>query len=225
MAEGGYVKISIKDSGIGIPKEILPRIFDPFFTTKIKGHGLGLATCYSIVKRHDGCIDVDSEPGKGTVFHVYLPAATKAVLSTDEKHAATHKGSGTILVMDDEKTVRNALQKMLESLGYNVVSRNNGREAVDFYVSETGADRRFAALFFDLTVPGGMGGKEAVAEIRKFDKEILVFVVSGYADDPIMKNPVDYGFTASISKPFTIAELSEMLNKYLKPQKQITKNV
>jgi len=225
LAEGGYVKISIKDSGIGIPKEILPRIFDPFFTTKIKGHGLGLATCYSIVKRHDGCIDVDSEPGKGTVFHVYLPAATKAVLSTDEKHAATHKGSGTILVMDDEKTVRNALQKMLESLGYNVVSRNNGREAVDFYVSETGADRRFAALFFDLTVPGGMGGKEAVAEIRKFDKEILVFVVSGYADDPIMKNPVDYGFTASISKPFTIAELSEMLNKYLKPQKQITKNV
>ena len=133
----------------------MPRIFDPFYTTKIKGHGLGLATCYSIVNRHEGCIDVESESGKGTTFHVYLPAFAKTV-----KH-------------------------------------------------------QFEAIIFDLTIPGGMGGLEAVTEIRKLNKDIPVFVASGYADNSVMKDPVGYGFTASISKPFTIAELSEMLNKNL----------
>jgi two-component system cell cycle sensor histidine kinase/response regulator CckA len=212
LAEGHYVKVSIKDTGIGIPKDVMPRIFDPFYTTKSKGHGLGLATCYSIIKRHGGCIDVESEPGKGSTFHVYLPASTETVVA-GAAMGTRHAGRGTVLVMDDEEVVRTSVGKMLESLGYAAVCKNNGKEAVDFFINETGAKRTFAATIFDLTIPGGMGGIEAMMEIRKLNKEIPVFVMSGYADNSTMKNPVDYGFTASIPKPFTIAELSEMLNR------------
>jgi PAS domain S-box-containing protein len=215
LTKGDYVKVSIKDFGVGIPKEIMPRIFDPFYTTKIKGHGLGLATSYSIITRHGGCIDVESEPGKGSTFFVYLPAS----LVADTANTATvirHKGAGTIIVMDDEKIVRETIQKMLELLGYTVVCKNDGRQALDFFINETRANRLFAAMVFDLTVPGGMGGIETVEAIRKLDKNVPVFMVSGYADNSVMKNPDKYGFTASLSKPFTIAELSEMLNKYVK---------
>jgi CheY-like chemotaxis protein len=115
--------------------------------------------------------------------------------------------------MDDEEIVRETIRRMLESLGYAVACKADGRETIEFYMSETAAKRRFAAMIFDLTVPGGMGGTEAVKEIRKLNKEIPVFVASGYAENSVMKNPVEFGFTASISKPFTLAELSEMLNK------------
>ena len=215
LAKGDYVKISIKDSGIGIPKDILPRIFDPFYTTKIKGHGLGLATCHSIINRHGGCIEVESEQERGSTFHVYLPVSSEAVV---ENVAAIvkHRGSGTIIVMDDEDDVRATVREVLESLGYAVACKNDGREALDFFISETEAGRTFAAMIFDLTVPGGMGGVEAVKEIRKLNKVIPVFVASGYADNSVMRNPAEHGFTASISKPFTIAELSEMLNKNVK---------
>jgi PAS domain S-box-containing protein len=215
LAKGDYVKISIKDSGIGIPKDILPRIFDPFYTTKIKGHGLGLATCHSIINRHGGCIEVESEQGRGSTFYVYLPASLEAVV---ENVAAIvkHRGSGTIIVMDDEDDVRAAVREVLESLGYAVACKNDGREALDFFISETEAGRTFTAMIFDLTVPGGMGGVEAVKEIRKLNKVIPVFVASGYADNSVMRNPAEHGFTASIFKPFTIAELSEMLNKNVK---------
>jgi PAS domain S-box/PAS domain S-box len=215
LVKGNYVKISIKDYGIGIPKDIIPRIFDPFYTTKLKGHGLGLATCYSIINRHGGCIDVESEPGKGSTFHFFLPASTEAVVA-NEAMVGKHKGSGTIIVMDDEEAVRETVRLMLESLGYTVVCKNNGREAIDFYINETRSNRHIAAMIFDLTVPGGMGGLEAIKEIRELNKEVPVFVVSGYAENSVMKNPGEYGFTASISKPFTIAEFSEMLNKNLK---------
>ena len=214
LVKGDYVKVSIKDFGIGIPKEIMPRIFDPFYTTKIKGHGLGLATCFSIINRHGGCIDVESRPGKGSTFHICLPASSEAVIA-DPAVSNAHKGSGTIIVMDDEEVVREMFRQMLESMGYAVVTKNGGREAVDFYINEK-VSRQFAAMIFDLTIPGGMGGMEAVKEIRKLNKEIPIFVASGYADNSALKNPVEYGFTASISKPFTQSELSEMLNKYLK---------
>jgi CheY-like chemotaxis protein len=121
------------------------------------------------------------------------------------------KGSGRVIVVDDEEVVRNTVRRMVESLGYTVVCRKDGKEAIDFYIRETKAGRRFVAMILDLTVRGGMGGKEAVAEIRKLDKELPVFVASGYADDPVMKNPMEYGFTGSIGKPFTITELSDML--------------
>ncbi len=218
LADRHYVRLSIKDSGIGIPKNILPRIFDPFYTTKTKGHGLGLATSYSIIKRHEGVIDVASEPGVGTTFHIYLPATPEAQI---EQSAASshHRGSGLILVMDDEEVIRETLEAMLVSLGYSVVTRSSGSEAVELFVQERNNNRPVASLILDLTVPGGMGGLEAVGEIRKLDSDVPVFVVSGYADDPVMENPAEYGFTASISKPFMRIELSEMLEKYLKKSK------
>jgi PAS domain S-box-containing protein len=212
LKEGDYVMISIRDFGIGISKDIIPRIFDPFYTTKTKGHGLGLATCYSIISRHGGWIDVESESGKGATFHVYLPASTEAV-AMGAGAVPTHRGGGTIVVMDDEEIVRDTMRNILEIMGYKVICKNDGQTAIDFYITETKANRKLAAMIFDLTIPGGMGGLEAVREIRKVDKEIPIFVASGYADNFVMKNPVECGFTGSISKPFTIAELSEMLSR------------
>jgi PAS domain S-box-containing protein len=216
LAKGHYVKISIKDKGIGMPKELIPKIFDPFFTTKAKGHGLGLATCYSIVKRHDGCIEVESEMGAGSTFHIYLPASTESVSSAANSSVAVHRGSGIFLVMDDEDMIREIITDMLISLGYTVVCTQDGKEAIDFFQTETKNNRPLSGMIFDLTVPGGMGGRAAVAEIRKLNREIPVFVASGYAEDPVMKNPAEYGFMASICKPFNINELSAMLNKYIK---------
>ena len=219
LEKGNYVKISITDTGIGIPKELLAKIFDPFFTTKPKGHGLGLATCYSIIKRHGGCIDVESEQGKGSTFHVYLPASTETVSAAKKKTVKTHHGSGTFLVMDDEEVMRETISDMLGALGYTVVSKNHGQGAIDFYHSETKSNRTIVGMIFDLTVPGGMDGKAAIEEIRKTNKDIPAFVASGYADDPVMKNPAEYGFSASICKPFMRKELTEMLNRYMKQGK------
>jgi PAS domain S-box-containing protein len=212
---GNYVKLSIKDHGIGMPKEILEKIFDPFFTTKSKGHGLGLSTCYSVVNRHGGCIEVESEPGKGSTFTVHLPASPGMTLTDDTSAAATHRGTGTILVMDDEEVLREAITGMLGYFGYSVVCARNGREAVDLFSAETRANRKIAAMILDLTVPGGPGGKEAAAEVRKIDRTIPIFVASGYANDPVMADPGKYGFTASIPKPFSILELSDLLNRHL----------
>jgi PAS domain S-box-containing protein len=214
LVEGIYVKVSVKDFGIGIARDILPRIFDPFFTTKPMGHGLGLATCFSILSRHGGCIDVASEPGKGSTFHVYLPATQKAA-ETDYVANGKHKGSGTILVVDDEDVVRQTFQLILKLLGYTVVCKNDGKSAIDFYIDETKANNPFVAMIFDLTIPGAMGGMDAAKEIRKLDDKIPIFVTSGYSDNSIMQNPREYGLTASIPKPFTIAEISEILNKHL----------
>jgi PAS domain S-box-containing protein len=217
LAPGNYVKVSIKDTGIGISKKILPRIFDPFFTTKTKGHGLGLSMCYSIINRHSGTIDIDSAHGEGSTFHIYLPAATH---EPDVSFAAPtekiHKGSGRIIVMDDEEVIRETIGTMLEDFGYTVECKKEGEEALVYFIEETEAKRPIKALILDLTIPGGMGGKGVVKEIRKLNAHIPVFVASGYADDPIMKNPSEYGFMASICKPFKKAELGEMLEMHLK---------
>jgi CheY-like chemotaxis protein len=143
-----------------------------------------------------------------------LPASIQGVVD-DRPDLVAHSGRGTVLVMDDEDTVRASLGKILESFGYDVIGKADGQEVLDFFRSETAVLRPITAMIFDLTVPGGMGGVETLAEIRKFNKEIPVFVVSGYADNSVMKNPVRYGFTASVCKPFTIAELSETLHKHL----------
>jgi len=215
LAPGSYVKISLRDHGIGIPKEQLPRIFDPFFTTKSKGHGLGLATCYSIVKKHDGLIDVESTPGNGTTFHIYLPSSSAKVVDTPAPKVDIHVGCGEILVMDDEAMMRDILQNMLSSYGYTVVCKSNGNDAVNYYMSLNDNTNKIIAMFFDLTVPGGMGGLDAVNIIRSVNSSIPVFVASGYAEDPIMRDPGEFGFTASICKPFKRSELLPLLTTYL----------
>jgi PAS domain S-box-containing protein len=212
LGEGAYVAISIRDHGTGIPPDVLPRIFDPFYTTKQTGHGLGLATSFSIVKRHDGHIAVESAPGEGSTFHIYLPALGGSESPGAERPSATHSGRGVFLVMDDQEVMRDIIGDMVESLGYAAVRMKNGNEVIDFAISESGASREIAGMILDITIPGGMGGKEAIGEIRKIRPRVPILVSSGYAEDPIMANPRAYGFTASICKPFIKSELAETLN-------------
>jgi nitrogen-specific signal transduction histidine kinase/ActR/RegA family two-component response regulator len=215
LQPGNYIKVSVRDRGIGIPKDMIPHIFDPFFTTKAKGHGLGLATCYSIVSRHNGAIDVESAPGEGSTFCFYLPVSSDTEECAEDKLIVTHRGKGTIIVMDDEEIILNILNDMLSEFGYDVVVVKDGMSAVNYYTNEKKQNHDIAAMVFDLTVPGGMGGIEAVAEIRKTDKAVPVFVASGYSEDPAMANPEEFGFTASIRKPFQINELSEMFETHM----------
>jgi nitrogen-specific signal transduction histidine kinase/ActR/RegA family two-component response regulator len=212
LSSGRYVKITVRDHGTGIPKDNLSKIFDPFFTTKAKGAGLGLATSFSIIKRHGGCINVETEEGTGTSFTVFLPATTGQLIEQTEEIENEHKGNGLFLIMDDQEIVRKTTGKMLETLGYTAVSREDGQKAVKYFEENR---NNIKAMIFDLTIPGGMGGLEAITEIRKIDKSVPVFVSSGYADDPVMADPQKFGFTASIAKPFTKAELLKVLNRYM----------
>jgi two-component system CheB/CheR fusion protein len=216
LSKGNYVKIAIKDMGIGIPTDILPKIFDPFFTTKGMGRGLGLSTCYSIIKRHAGHIFATSVLGKGSTFVMYLPAVNEELIDNVNLEVEEHKGMGKILVMDDEDVIKHILGDMLKLFGYEVLLTQNGQNAIAVYKNEVEAGNSLVALILDLTVPGGMGGKEAIAEIRKLDRHIPAFVASGYADDPAMITPEKYGFTGSIQKPFRKSELSELLEIYLR---------
>jgi CheY-like chemotaxis protein len=215
LPAGNYVRIAVKDYGIGMPKDILPKIFDPFFSTKAKGHGLGLSTCYSIVNRHGGCIDVESDSGKGSTFTVYLPAVPDGAARNSTEPVSFHNGSGVFLVMDDEVVMRDIIGRMLVSFGYSVQYFSRGEEALDFIRIETAGKRKIAGCILDLTIPGGMGGKEAIEKLREIDKDLPAFVVSGYADDPIMAMSMDFGFNGSICKPFRRNELAELLNKHI----------
>jgi len=210
-----FVKISIQDTGTGIPKKIIDHIFDPFFTTKTQAHGLGLATCYSIINKHNGKIEVESEPGDGATFHFYLPASSEQLIPKENKTDFKHIAGGRILVMDDEPILRSTISDILQLIGYDSCCVSDGREAVKTFIEEQKANRNFDAMIFDLTVPGGMGGIEAAGEIKKINHKIPIFVTSGYAEDPAMANPAKYGFIASISKPFIVSELSEILRNHL----------
>jgi len=216
LPAGDYVKISLKDHGIGIPKELLPLIFDPYYTTKSKGHGLGLASCYSIINRHEGCIEVESTPGQGSTFIIYLPAFEEVDETNTKENQSQHKGKGIFLVMDDEDANLEIMKIRLEAFGYKVVLTKEGQEAVDYFKSAKQEGKNVTGMIFDLTVPGGMGGKEAIKKIRVICKDTPAFVASGYSSDPIMAEPEKYGFNASICKPFMSDELAVILQKYLK---------
>lgn len=215
LKPGRYIKVEITDSGQGIPNDMLPHIFDPFFTTKKKGNGLGLSTAYSIIQRHGGSIDVESSYGKGSRFWFYLPAVLPTVEEHSSHETSTHKGSGIILIMDDEYFIREITYRMLEHMGYNTLQASGGVEMLELY-REYKDNPELRCMILDLTIPDGMGGRETVAEIRKLNREIPVFASSGYSNDRIMANPDDYGFTDSIRKPFTINEFSVLLNRHLK---------
>jgi PAS domain S-box-containing protein len=214
LSPGRYVRISFRDQGCGIPREVLERIFDPFFTTKPQGSGLGLTTSFSIVRQHGGGIEVESEPGKGSTVHLFLPACEEPSLAAAEAPPPERR-SGRILIMDDEAMLRETISAMLQHHGYDTVLVADGAEALRRFDEESRNGDPFSAVILDLTVPGGMGGKETVAELRKRDREIPVFVASGYADDPILAQPQEYGFTDSIAKPFTRRALIAILVKHL----------
>ena len=222
IKEGKYVKIVIEDNGIGIPGGYLHKIFDPFFTTKQEGSGLGLATTYSIIKKHDGYIDVESDIGKGTSFYIYIPASEQDILELDDlDFKSIKKGKGRVLVMDDEELVRKVLEEMLKIIGYEVEFARDGLEALEKYRKAKAKQKLFDCVILDLTIPGGMGGKELIKELVKIDPEVKAIVSSGYSNDPIMSNYKDYGFLGVVPKPYKIQELSKVLYKVVKNLKDV----
>jgi CheY-like chemotaxis protein len=209
------VKLTVEDQGIGIPKQHLQKIFDPYFTTKHKGDGLGLATSYSIIKSHGGYIGVQSELGTGTTFLVYLPASTKKIPKKQPPKEKSLAGRGRILVMDDEDIVRDVIGDLLKILGYEVEFAGDGMEAIEVYKKAKESARNFDAVIMDLTVPGGMGGKESIQRLLEIDPGVKAIVSSGYSNDQVMSDFKKYGFSGVVAKPYKIEELSEVLHRAL----------
>ncbi|MBA7540901.1 Sensor kinase CckA [subsurface metagenome] len=215
LKDGKYVKISIRDQGIGILENHLSKIFDPYFTTKHKGSGLGLSTSYSIIKQHDGYITVDSEVGKGTIVYIYLPSSrTKALIKSDKKEKPI-SGQGRVLLLEDEEIVGKVVAAMLHRVGYEVTVVREGNRAIELYKKVKESNNPFAVVIMDLTIPGGMGGKETIKELLKIDPEIKAIVSSGYSNDPIMSDFKKYGFKAVITKPYDIEEISRVIHKVI----------
>jgi len=221
LHNGNYVRISICDSGKGIPKNIIHRIFDPFFSTKETGHGLGLATVHSIVQRHDGWIDVESEPGTGSSFYVYLPCSTFAMPEEPSVSKTTYTGKGTALIMDDEEFMRDIICQMLTKMGFAVTQTMDGKQAFELWSKAHYAGLPYNVVLLDLTIPGGMGGRDTVAKIRSICPDAIVIASSGYSEDPVMSDPQRFGFNASIVKPYRKEELTDVLTKVF-AQKKLT---
>jgi len=207
------VELSVADSGTGIRQEHLDKIFDPYFTTKEKGTGLGLSTCYSIIEKHGGYITVLSNPGTGSTFQVYLPAAKIETKPQAKSEQALSSGHGRILVMDDEKQVREITKTILEALGYVVECAVDGAEALDLYREWTDKGRPFDVVILDLTIPCGIGGKETIAALLEIDPNVKAIVSSGYSSDPVMANFQEYGFRSVLAKPYRLQDISEVLQK------------
>ena len=215
VKKGRYVKITVKDEGAGIPKEQLQKIFDPYFTTKEKGSGLGLAVTYSIIRNHEGHIHVESTVGVGSTFTFYIPASDKELVKQKAEKTGFHSGKGTILVMDDEEFIRTVAGAMLNQLGYDVVFASNGAEAIEIYKKAAESGQVFDAVIMDLTIPGGIGGKEAVGELLKADPHARVIVSSGYSNDPVMSDFQKYGFSGVIVKPYKIETIGKTLQNVI----------
>jgi len=215
LPKGKYIKITITDQGVGIPPKILDKIFDPYFTTKPQGSGLGLATAYSIIKNHEGYITVESTAEEGSVFFLYLPAVKGAIPFPEEVTLEPIPGQGRILIMDDEDIVLDVLHKILISIGYQVVLARDGDEALGKYQRAKSNGRPFVAVILDLTVPGGLGGKETLDQLKRIDPQVKAIVSSGYSDNPIMADYEKYGFYGVISKPYRIPELSKVIHEVI----------
>jgi CheY-like chemotaxis protein len=208
--------VTITDHGVGIPHNIIDKIFDPYFSTKQSGSGLGLAISHSIISRHGGYITVKSEPGKGTTFSIYLTASTNQLPdSPDDETSSVTQGHCKIMIMDDDEMVRNMAKAMLTRLGYEVELAADGEEAIGIYKKELATDTQADLIIMDLTIPGGMGGEDAVKEILAINPDAKILVSSGYSNDPIMANYKDYGFIGAIVKPYQMQDLTKVLRQVL----------
>lgn len=229
---GDYLKISIIDQGIGLPKEDLLKIFDPYFTftTKRDTSGLGLAVAYSIIKNHRGYLTVSSEKDRGTTFSLYIPALPgsdkeKQINSSQEKMADQPRekiepgSQGRILIVDDQPLVRKTLVRMLAHFGYEAEEAKDGVEALDLFNKAKAAHQPFDALILDLIIPGCPGGEEILQQLMDIDPKVKAIASSGYANDPIMAHFQDYGFSACLNKPFTSENLKQVLSQLI--QKKI----
>ncbi|HPD22341.1 MAG TPA: PAS domain S-box protein [Desulfomonilia bacterium] len=222
LSRGRYVKISISDTGCGIEESIMGSIFDPFFTTKKKRNGLGLATSYSIVRKHGGHIAASSVSGRGTTFTLYLPAAAEEGQGELPGPQETYAGKGRILFMDDEAFIRDLAMSLLSHLGYELTFAREGNEAIEAYKKALREGTGFDAVILDLTVVEGMGGKECIRELKKIDPHVRAIVSSGYSNDPIMADPGKYGFSGLIAKPYNIQSLSAVLKKIIEEKRDET---
>ncbi len=223
LNEGMYIKISIKDRGVGISEKYLPKIFDPYFTTKQKGNGLGLASAYSIIKKHEGHIDIRSELGVGTEFILYIPASEKQVETKSEADLKVEGDvGGRILVVDDEAIVRDMLKKLLDKFGFDAAAVSDGESAIELYREHIEKGKRFDAVITDLTIPGAMGGLELVSHLKEIDPEAKILVSSGYSNDPIMAHHEQYGFCGMIPKPYNSERLCQVLKSVVGASVQST---
>lgn len=208
---GRYVEITIKDHGEGISKEKLSKIFDPYFTTKEMGSGLGLSITYSIIKKHNGYITVESELGTGTAFHIYLPVADDEFVQTTNNQFYKLTGKGKVLVMDDEKMIRLVLSEMLKQLGYEVVCCQEGQQTIETYIQAKSHNVPFDYVVMDLTIPAGMGGQETIKRLLEIDPNVKAIASSGYCNSPIMARYWEYGFKAVVAKPYSMEDLAHVL--------------
>jgi PAS domain S-box-containing protein len=215
---GRYIRISITDEGVGIAEKHHSKVFDPYFTTKHSGSGLGLAVTYSIIKKHNGHITVESRLGVGTTFHIYLPASEKAV--PEKEQVGLIKGQGRILMMDDEASLRKIAGRMLQKLGYVPEFAQDGAEAIEMYMAAMESKKPYDAVILDLTVPGGMGGRRAIEQLLEIDPEIKAVVSSGYSEDAVLAHFQEYGFKGMMPKPFESLSLSKVLHEVLKGEKE-----
>jgi len=211
LTDGNYLLIRVEDQGIGIRDEHLKQIFDPYFTTKHEGHGLGLASAYSIIRKHGGLLTVDSKVGEGAVFNIYLPASTQIKAGHAPVEERVHPGKGSILLMDDEKNVRHIGKDILNHLGYEVTTAEDGVQAVELYSKGLQGKSRFDLVILDLTIPGGMGGEKTFEKLRQLDPSVKVVVSSGYSQDPIMANYEQLGFSGVMPKPYKIEDVSRII--------------
>ncbi len=212
LVPGEYVEVSVRDSGIGIPEQYLTKIFDPYFTTKEKGSGLGLATAYSIVRNHGGLITASSEPGKGTLFRVYLPASERSPQPATPRATAIPGRRGRVLVMDDEDVVRTVAGELVRMLGHDVQLAAHGEAAIRDYQEAREAGQPFDVVILDLTVRGGVGGLETLRRLREMDPDVKAVVTSGYSDDAIASDYRKHGFLAFLKKPYDLEKLRDVLS-------------
>lgn len=228
LAPGDYLCITIQDQGTGIAPEHLSRIYDPFFTTKKQSRGLGLAAAYSIIQRHGGHISIESKLGVGTTVSFYVPAVRSSVpvsattvtpgqeISDEETPAAKPEaGKRRVLIMDDDESIRMLTGMMFKQLNYEVVATTDGDSALAAHKEAIREGRAFDLVVMDLTIPGGMGGKEAIRRLREVDQTILTIVSSGYSNDPVMANHADYGFNGVLPKPFTMSDLIRVVRELI----------
>lgn len=215
LKEGRYVKMMVTDTGNGIPEDILNHIFDPFFTTKRSGNGLGLATCYSIIEKHQGYINVDSEVGVGTSFIIYLPASDRTNIDQEIDEDTNYYGKGTILIMDDEAFMLEILANMLQKNGYKVIETESGSKALEIAKTLIDEGVKLSVAIFDLTVPGDIGGADIINDFKSLYPNIPVFASSGFSENPVMSSPESYGFVDSINKPYRESDLMGLIKKHL----------
>jgi len=224
LPPGDYIRIKVSDEGTGIPEGCLKRIFDPYFTTKDKGNGLGLATAYSVVKNHGGLITVESESGRGATFTVYVPAASRHIAAEPEPSTPVNpaapvadqtNGNGRVLIVDDEEAIRALVEFTLGRIGYEVSEAESGLKGIELYQEAMQSGRRFDLVILDLTLPGGMGGKEVLRRLLEIDPTVVAIVSSGYATDATMSCYQDLGFRGVITKPYEAADLGRTVHELI----------